>query len=170
MCTLSKQLLLFCLLFSYKALAQENQPQEPLPQKARHELYAGYDFIPVPVVANTFGDLIGSIISSGGDNKTFVGPVMAGYTYFASDKVGVGIEAGYTTFTSKYSVTGALDYRNKFFVLMPHVTFYWASLERVNFIQELKLVSAISSVILTIIEKKTASMCLLFMLLPLVCV
>ena len=127
-----------CLLSCQALRAQEDTPQQ-LPQELTHEVYAGYGALSLPVVVNGLGDYLGDLFVEGGDEKHVLGPIMIGYTYFISKKVGVGIEAGYTSYASRYSNTGALEFRNSFLVVMPHGEFYWARLRGVDFYSGIKV-------------------------------
>ncbi|MBF9254290.1 hypothetical protein I2I11_13375 [Pontibacter sp. 172403-2] len=127
-----------CLL-SCQALHAQEATQPLLPQELTHEVYAGYGLLSLPVVVNGLGDYIGNAFVGGGDEKHVLGPIMIGYTYFISKKVGIGIEAGYTSYASRYSNTGELDFRNSFLVVMPHGEFYWARLRSVDFFSGIKV-------------------------------
>jgi len=124
--------LIILLLLSYRqTMAQELASEKQQPE-TQQELYIGYGLGSVPVIANAIVNLIGDIFVSRGDETQVLGPLMAGYTRSLSDRVSVGAEASYTSFTSRYSATGELDYRNNFYVLMPEAKYYWAKQKTVS--------------------------------------
>ncbi|WP_242918436.1 hypothetical protein [Pontibacter liquoris] len=117
-------------------LPKQKVKQELLPAQSQpHEVYLGYGIFSLPVMIHGLGDLIlgGSI-----RDIDVVGPVMAGYTYFPSRRIGVGLEAGYTTYTTSFRSDGEKE-RNSYLVVMPHGELYWARLRGVEFFSGVKL-------------------------------
>ncbi|MCC9165572.1 hypothetical protein [Pontibacter harenae] len=96
--------------------------------KGQHELYAGYGLLSGPVLVHYLGDAFLEAFFSGSSRKSFVGPIMLGYSYFVSDKVSVGLQGSYTSFTSRETSTDNLTSRNYYYVLMPHTQYYWGDL------------------------------------------
>jgi hypothetical protein len=119
------------------AYGQETAPK-PVFEQEQHELYIGYGLLSLPQALNYLGDGLGQLFFGGGDEKQIAGPVMLGYNHFLTNKISVGVEAGYSAYTSTYSNTGELGYRNNFYVLMPQGHFYWAGLKHVDFYSGLK--------------------------------
>lgn len=94
-------------------------------QEVKHELYAGYGLLSLPILVNLVGDAFGEMLFSGDSRKLFVGPAMLGYNYSASEKINVGIQASFTSYSNRQVGTGYLISRKRYYTLMPHAKINW---------------------------------------------
>lgn len=125
-----KKLLLLLLLFlcvSQRVAFAQEQDKEP-----RHEIFAGYGVLSLQVMGNYFGNFfIGSFFGTGQDMSS-AGPVMLGYNYWAGEKISIGVTGSYTTFSARFNESGELDFRNRYYTIVPRVDYHWAKRENVN--------------------------------------
>lgn len=94
--------------------------------RPRHEIYAGYGVLSFPALMESLTGIFGNA----GKTKRGYGPVQVGYNYLLSEKWSIGVLGSYTSFTSRYTDSGDIDYRHRYYSVMPRVDGYWVRQEK----------------------------------------
>ncbi|RDV16642.1 hypothetical protein DXT99_02330 [Pontibacter diazotrophicus] len=94
--------------------------------RLKHEVYAGYGVLSFPLLLEGIVNLFGT----GGETNRGVGPVQVGYNYLLNEKWSVGVLNSYTSYTSRYTSSGQLIYRNHYYCVMPRIDGYWVREEK----------------------------------------